>query len=155
MPILSAKTFQTESRGFLHSPGYFRLLASLFYEALVLSAVLFIATFLFVVLFGEATHPPLRYILQLYLWVVAGLYLCWCWSYGRTLAMQAWELRLVKANGGLLTFGLALQRYLLATAGLVFGGIGFWWALLDREHRFLHDRLIGTRLIMENRAAGR
>jgi len=127
----------------------------LFYEALLLSAVLFIATFLFVVLFGEAIHPPLRYILQLYLWVVAGLYLCWCWSCGRTLAMQAWKLRLVNANGGLITFGLVLQRYLLATAGLVLGGIGFWWALLDREHRFLHDRLIGTRLIMENRAAGR
>jgi uncharacterized RDD family membrane protein YckC len=139
----------------LHPPGYFRLLASLFYETLLLLALLFVATFLFVMLLGEATHPPLRYLLQLYLWVVSGLYLCWCWSRGRTLAMQAWKMRLVRATGGSLTFALALRRYLLATFGLVLAGIGFWWALLDREHRYLHDRLIGTRLIMENRTASR
>ena len=139
----------------MHPPGYFRLLASLFYEALLLLALLFVATFLFVVFFGEATHPPLRYALQLYLWLISGLYLCWSWSRGRTLAMQAWNIRLVNANGELLSMGLALRRYMLATIGLVLGGIGFWWALLDGEHRYLHDRLAGTRLILENRSARR
>ena len=69
--------------------------------------------------------------------------------------MQAWNIRLVNANGELLSMGLALRRYLLATIGLVLGGIGFWWALLDGEHRYLHDRLAGTRLILENRSARR
>jgi hypothetical protein len=25
-------------------------------------------------------------------------------------------------------------------------GLGFIWAVLDREHQFLHDRLAGTRI---------
>jgi uncharacterized RDD family membrane protein YckC len=132
----------------LNPPGIFRLLASLFYDALLLLALLFVATFIFVVTLGEATHPPLRYFLQFYLWCVAGVYFSWCWSRGRTLAMQAWKIRLVNARGELLSMPQAMRRYVLATAGLLCGGIGFWWALFDREHRFLHDRLIGSHLVM-------
>ena len=126
-----------------------RLSASLFYEALLALALLFVATYLFVVLVGGATHPPLRFILQIYLWCVAGLYFSWCWSRGRTLAMQAWKITLVDSKGNLLSMRQALQRYVLATAGLLLFGIGFWWALIDREHCFLHDRLMGSRLVLQ------
>jgi len=136
----------------LSSPGFFRLLASLFYDALLLLALLLVATFLFVMVFGEATHPPLRYFLQFYLWCVAGVYFSWCWSRGRTLAMQAWKIRLVNARGDLLAMQQAIQRYVLATAGLLCGGIGFWWALFDRDRRFLHDRIIGSQLVVQLKA---
>lgn len=134
----------------MSSPGFFRLLASLFYDSLLALALLFVATFLFVAVFGEAIDAPLRYVLQFYLWCLAGIYFGWCWSRGRTLAMQAWKIRLVNARGELLTMQQAMQRYVLATAGFLCGGIGFWWALFDRDHRFLHDRLVGSRLILQN-----
>lgn len=136
------------------TPGYFRLLASLFYEALLLVALLFVATFLFVLLLGEATQAPDRYFLQAFLWTAAGCYFIWCWSRGRTLAMQAWKLRLVDKNGALVSPGMALQRYILASAGLLALGVGFFWALIDRNHRYLHDRLLGTRLVMVSEEPG-
>jgi uncharacterized RDD family membrane protein YckC len=135
----------------LHSPGLFRLLASLFYEALLVLALLFVATFLFVLLFGEATHPPKRYFLQTYLWITAGAYFTWCWSRGRTLAMQAWKIRLVDAGGKLISPARGAQRYLLATVSLLALATGFLWALWDKEHRYLHDRLLNTRLVMANK----
>ena len=136
----------------MRTPGYFRLLASLFYEALLVLALLFVSTFVFVLLFGEATQTPNRYFLQVYLWGFAGCYFVWCWSRGRTLAMQAWKMRLVNAAGADVSPAIAMQRYLLASIGLLAGGIGFLWALLDRERCYLHDRLLGTRLVMDDKA---
>ena len=46
-----------------------------------------------------------------------------------------------------------MQRYVLATAGLLCVGIGFWWALFDQDRRFLHDRVIGSRLVVQSEAA--
>jgi len=44
-------------------------------------------------------------------------------------------------------------RFCLALAGLALAGAGFWWALFDRDRQFLHDRLLGTRLIRVPRPA--
>jgi uncharacterized RDD family membrane protein YckC len=38
-------------------------------------------------------------------------------------------------------------RFFLALLGLLLAGAGFWWALVDRDRQFLHDRLAGTRLV--------
>ena len=103
-------------------------------------------------MFGEATEPPRRYWLQFCLYLVAGFYLLWCWLHGgQTLAMQTWRIRLIDGEAQTLTLWRVLQRYLLASAGLLFFGAGFLWALFDREGQFLHDRLLGTRLMLVNR----
>jgi uncharacterized RDD family membrane protein YckC len=134
----------------LRSPGFFRLLASFFYDALLVLALLFVATFIFVLLFNDATHGSRRYFLQIYLWGVAGCYFVFCWSRGRTLAMQAWKIRLVDTTGRQVSAARALQRYILASVGLLAGGLGFLWALADREHRYLHDRILKIRLVMDD-----
>lgn len=132
--------------------GLPRRLASLIYDSLLLTALLFVATFAFIALFGEATEPPRRYWLQACLYLVAGGYLLWCWLHGgQTLAMQTWRIRLIDGEAQTLTLWRVLQRYLLASAGLLFFGAGFLWALFDREGQFLHDRLLGTRLMLVNR----
>ena len=133
----------------MNRPGLLRLLASLLYEALLLLALFLVATFFFVFLFGQATTSPQRYYLQLYLWMIAGVYFSWCWSRGRTLPMQAWRIQLRDVNGGPVSLPQACRRYLWASAGLLLAGAGFVWALLDREHLFLHDRLAGTRLELQ------
>src|SRR5690606_25276454 len=129
------------------SPGILRLLASMLYDALLVVALLFVATFLFLMVFGPATVPPQRYFLQLYLWSVGGCYFAWSWSHGRTLAMQAWRISLVDDAGRAISLSRAIKRYLLASVSLFAGGAGFLWALIDRDRRFLHDRLLGLRLI--------
>jgi uncharacterized RDD family membrane protein YckC len=66
--------------------------------------------------------------------------------------MKTWRIRLVRADtGGPLNAGRAVHRYLLALLGLAAVGLGFAWALVDRDRLFLHDRLAGTLLALEDR----
>ena len=131
------------------SPRLFRLLASILYDGLLLIAVLFAATFLFLMLFGGATEPPKRYFLQVYLWLVAAVYFICCWIRGgQTLAMQTWRIRLTDHAGGSISLNQAVMRYVLASLGLLFFGAGFLWAVFDRQGLFLHDRLTGSRLVL-------
>ena len=131
------------------SPGLLRRLVCLLYDGLLLTAVLLVATFIFIMLFGDATHAPERYFLQLYLYLVAAVYFHWCWLRGgQTLAMQTWRIRIVNKDTEPLSLSLAIKRYVLASVGLILFGVGFLWALFDREGLFLHDRLLGTRLVL-------
>ncbi|MBI1395575.1 MAG: RDD family protein [Betaproteobacteria bacterium] len=108
----------------------------------------FVASWAFTVLLGDATHGPLRVVYQLYLVVVAGAYFVYCWHRtGQTLAMKTWGLRVVGPAGRPLSIGRATLRYVLALAGLLAFGLTFWWALLDRERQFLHDRVLRTRVV--------
>ena len=76
-------------------------------------------------------------------------YFLWCWTHGgQTLAMKTWRIRVLQANGAPLSLAAALRRYILAAAGISFGGATLWWAWFDREGQFMHDRLAGTRLVM-------
>lgn len=122
----------------------------MFYDMMLLIALLFVATFVFIFFLGEATTTPNRYYLQFYLWCVAGFYFAWAWSHaGRTLAMQAWRIRLLDSSGSRLSFTRAFKRYVFASLGLMGFGAGFLWMLVDREKRFLHDRLARSRLVSE------
>jgi len=125
-----------------------RRLASLFYEALLLAALLMAGALPFVILARGADPLAARPLAQLYLLAIAGAYFVWQWVRGgRTLAMKTWRLKLITRDGGALTLRHAVQRYLFAVAGTAAFGAGFLWALLDRERQFLHDRLAGTRIV--------
>ncbi|MES2356041.1 MAG: RDD family protein [Pseudomonadota bacterium] len=129
------------------SPGLLRRLACIVYEALLIIAVVFIATFLFSGLSHYQGTGPLRLAFQVYLIIIMGGYFTWFWSRGRrTLAMKTWQLRIIEKNGTPLTPKKAFLRYCLAW--LCVTGIGLLWAVIDREGLFLHDRLAGTRLII-------
>jgi hypothetical protein len=39
----------------------------------------------------------------------------------------------------------------LALLGALAAGAGFLWAIWDRDHQFLHDRLAGTALVLKDR----
>jgi uncharacterized RDD family membrane protein YckC len=117
----------------------------LVYDAFLLAAILFLAGLLVVGLHpGEAGGLP-KPAYQVYLLVVVGFYYVWFWRHGgQTLAMKTWHIRLVDAAGGTVSSAQAWKRYVLLV--LTFG-IGFIWAVFDRDRQFLHDRLAGTRLI--------
>ncbi len=118
------------------------------YESLLLIAVLFIASFVFHLIFRDTGSLFFRPAFQLYLLLVAGSYFTWFWTHGgQTLPMQTWKFRVISADGQQLTLKQAIARYLFAVIGIFFFGCGVLWALLDRERQFLHDRLAGTRIV--------
>jgi uncharacterized RDD family membrane protein YckC len=130
------------------APGLWRRLLSMIYEFLILVAVLFIASFVFHLVFRDTGSLFFRPAFQFYLLVVAGIYFTWFWTHGgQTLPMQTWKLRVIRADGGQVFPKQALARYLFAVIGFFFFGCGILWALFDRDGLFLHDRLAGTRIV--------
>lgn len=129
-------------------PGIGRRLACLLYEGLVIFAILLIGFWLPQALLaglGLQLAPRL-------LWIHIGLlllfYFSWFWLHGgQTLPMKTWKLRLISANGRPLRPMQAVLRYLAAWPSILFFGIGILWSLADREGRYLHDRIAGTRIV--------
>jgi uncharacterized RDD family membrane protein YckC len=130
------------------APRFWRHLLSMIYESLILIAVLFIASFIFHLIFRDTSSILFRPAFQLYLLLIAGIYFTWFWTHGgQTLPMQTWKLRVISADGQRLYLKQALARYLFAVIGIFLLGCGILWALIDREGLFLHDRLAGTRIV--------
>lgn len=118
------------------------------YEALLLLAVMFISGFLFIYFTNYPQHPALRPALQIFLLGVAAGYFAWFWyKSGQTLAMKTWRIKLENQDGRLVSFPNALLRFAVALTGLLLAGVSIWWALLDDDRQFLHDRLLKTRLV--------
>ena len=130
------------------TPSIARRLASALYDLLLLVALVFIATWPFIAFFGDSTHGWRRHVLQAWIVFVAGAYFAWFWSRGgQTLPMKTWSIRLVAPDGRPPGVARAIHRYLIALLGLAALGLGFLWALFDRDRQFLHDRLAGTALV--------
>ena len=124
-------------------PSLPKRLISMLYEALLVLALFFLATFIFIAIVGDATSYPKKFFLQLFLWLIAGVYFVYHWHKGGTLAMQTWRIQLVSISHQAVSLKQAIMRYIFAS---LFFGVGFLWALFDRENLSLHDRLVGTRL---------
>jgi uncharacterized RDD family membrane protein YckC len=131
------------------APGLGRRLASALYDLLLVAALVMIATFPFLAVFGlDSSHGWRRHLLQAWVLAVTGAYFVWFWSRGgQTLPMKTWHLRVVRFDGSRLGAGRAAHRYVLAALGFFAAGLGFLWALVDRDRQFLHDRLAGTAVI--------
>ncbi len=119
------------------------------YESLLLIAVLFVAGSFFIFLTNYPQRPDLRPALQIFLVGVAAGYFAWFWyKSGQTLAMKTWHIKVESQDGRLLSFSDALLRFALAFVGNGLAGMTVWWALLDPDGQFLHDRLLRTRLVI-------
>ena len=129
-------------------------IAAMVYELLLVAAVLFVATLPFLYLVGNAQTGWRHALFQLYLVGVLYAYFTTFWlRSGQTLAMKTWRIRLVDERGAAPTRKQATLRFVLALLGLLAAGAGFWWALVDRDRQFLHDRIAGTRLVRVPRKA--
>lgn len=133
-------------------PGLRRRLASMLYESLLLLGVLSVTFLLPHLALGLAlgiTLPGLA--LLAHLFAVCGAYFLWYWRRrGQTLAMQTWNLQLRSVTGAAPTMQQLVLRYLLSWPSILCYGAGILWAVFDRDHQFLHDRLAGTRIVFKN-----
>jgi uncharacterized RDD family membrane protein YckC len=125
-----------------------RRLAALFYDGLLLLAVLFGATFLVLPLTGGEAIRGGDPVFRAYLLAVAYLYFALPWvRSGQTLGLKAWRLRVERRDGARITWSGALARFLAAAPSLAPLGLGLLWVLVDREGLAWHDRLSGTRVV--------
>ena len=91
---------------------------------------------------------PLAWLLWLTCWVVAGLYATASWRRGgQTLGMRPWRLRVISGGQAAPSWTQLWTRYAVGTLSLLLGGLGFWWAWVDRDRLAWHDRASGTRLV--------
>ena len=68
---------------------------------------------------------------------------------GKTLGMKAMGIRLISQRGTAPGAGRGTVRLLALGLSVLPAGLGWIWALFDREHRALHDHLAGTYLIVD------
>ncbi len=121
---------------------------SMIYECMLLFAIAFCASLAFQGAVEGKLDGWVQNLYQAYLFLVFGLYFLWNWLRGgQTLPMKTWKLRLTSADGGNISAWQGAIRYLAAWLSLLCFGGGFFWAIFDRNHQFLHDRLARTRII--------
>lgn len=134
--------------GPLPAAPIWKRLAALFYDSLLLLALLMLAIAAAFAMKGgviDAHHPLFR----LYLFMVAALFFCGFWvAGGQTLGMRTWRLRVQRRDGRPLGWWQALRRFLLALPSVGLFGIGLWWKFLDPDGLTLHDRLSGSTVVM-------
>tara|TARA_B000000475_G_C15716944_1_gene332888 strand:- start:16 stop:267 length:252 start_codon:yes stop_codon:yes gene_type:complete len=79
------------------------------------------------------------------LWLVSGAYFIISWSIGgQTLAMRAWKLKLITPNNNWWFFYV---RYIFASAGLFLFFISFIYVIFNKERKFAHDLILGSKII--------
>ncbi len=159
----------------LRAPRLARRMACWLYEGMLMFGVVFMSGYLYSSLSQTRNAMDNRHGLQLFLFIIFGIYFTWFWHKGQTLAMKTWHIRIVDRNGQPLTQGRALLRYVCSWLwflpplvvsmpfGLPVGEIvvllSGWivlWALASRLHplqQFWHDALAGTRLVSAERPA--
>jgi uncharacterized RDD family membrane protein YckC len=68
---------------------------------------------------------------------------------GQTLGMRLMGIRLISVRGGPPGPGRGLLRFVAFVPSVLPAGLGWLWALFDRERRALHDHLAGTYVILD------
>jgi uncharacterized RDD family membrane protein YckC len=134
--------------------GVLRRLGAMLYDGLIVLALLFIVTALFLPLTGgEAITPgesgALERVYQAALVMVVVVFfgVFWTWR-GQTIGMLAWRLRVQRVDGGALTWRDAVVRLMGASVSLAVLGLGYFWIWIDRDRLAWHDRWSGTRLVV-------
>ena len=138
-----------------------RRLGAMFYDGLLLLAVLMVATGLFLPLTGgEAISPrdnpglELAYRAVLVLLTVGFFGVFWT-RRGQTLGMASWRVRVERDDGALLSWSDTLRRLAAALLSWLPLGLGFLWVLVDPQRRAWHDRLSRTRVVVVPKVARR
>ncbi len=135
------------------SAGFLRRAAALFYDALLLAALLVAFTAVaLMATHGRAMLPEnvgaWAYVYRSGLGcIIAGYFIVNWTRSGQTLGMRAWHLHAVDEHGRQLKIGAAALRFVCAVACWLPAALGVLWLYVDPQHLALHDRLSRTRLV--------
>ena len=125
--------------------GFFRRLAAMIYDSLLVAALLITTITLMVVLTNTPVAGP--NVLGLLL-LESFAFFAYFWIFrGQTLGMLAWRLSIATTSGYQMTFNQALLRYLGAVVGFAVFGLGYVWILIDAQKRGWPDLISDTRVL--------
>lgn len=128
--------------------GLGRRLLAMAYDALVVVALLLLATGLALLAGSGQVTAGKDPLFSLYLLMVWFLYFAWCWRRGgMTVGMRAWRIVLRSDDGSEAGWGQCAVRFLVAILSAACLFLGFCWSLFDERKRTWHDRASRTRLI--------
>jgi len=123
-------------------------MGAVLYDALLLLAVLFLATAIVLPLNAGEAFTAGQYFYPLYLLAISFVFYAWFWTHGgQTLGMRAWKIRLCDQQGLDVGWGRALRRFAAALLSWSCLGLGFCWCWFDKERLSWHDRLSGSLLV--------
>lgn len=152
--------------------GYWRRLAALLYEGVLLFGLVMLGGFLYALITQQRHALQGRSGLQVFVFLLFWLYFVWFWTHGgQTVATRTWRLKVTTASGAPLGWLRASARYLLGwlwclpalLASQVFGvhstaavfslltlGMLLYAALAHvlPGRQALHDQICGTRVIV-------
>ena len=130
---------------------------ALFYDLWPALALWMVVSALFTVgyqLDGHASRENIapfsawQWLLWLCCWGITGVYATVSWRRGgQTLGMRPWRLHLRGSDGTAPGWAALWRRYSVGSVSLLLGGLGFWWAWVDRDRLTWHDRASRTRLV--------
>jgi uncharacterized RDD family membrane protein YckC len=124
-----------------------RRFGAIIYDSLLVLGLMFLGTLPFVAARGGEPVEPGDISYQLTMLAIVYLFFAgyWC-RLGRTLGMQSWRLQIETTDGDKPDLAAASIRFFAAIASWLPLGLGFWWALWDKDGLAWHDRWSGTRL---------
>jgi uncharacterized RDD family membrane protein YckC len=134
--------------------GPLRRFGAMLYDALLVLALMFLVTALFLPFTGgEAITPDkagaMERVYQVALLLAIVLFFCVFWTWrGQTVGMVAWRLRVERDDGTLLTWRDALLRLAGACVSFAALGLGYFWIWIGRDRLAWHDRWSGTRVVV-------
>jgi uncharacterized RDD family membrane protein YckC len=78
----------------------------------------------------------------------AFLFFSFFWTHsGQTLGMQAWRIRVLRNDGGSISWKQAAIRFASAPPSLLLLGLGYWYCLMDPARRSVPDLLSATHIV--------
>jgi uncharacterized RDD family membrane protein YckC len=135
------------------SPSLLRRLAAMLYDAFLVVALVAAVNALALGLVVRVTAGEQQvldaHLVQALTVLSIVSFFCLFWLRGgQTLGMQAWRIKLVDFQGGPPAVGQALLRCLGAILSFACLGLGYLWCVVDRNHRYWHDYLSRTELVL-------
>ncbi|MCW5589055.1 MAG: RDD family protein [Legionellales bacterium] len=130
--------------------GAWRRFAAMFYDGMVLFALLLVATAILMPFVGNVAIAPHHIMYQLYLLLIWFSFYAWFWCHkGQTLGMLAWGIQLVSDDDNKITFRQALIRFVTAFPAWLCVGMGFFWLFFNPDRKTWQDYLSHTRIVIK------
>lgn len=118
------------------------------YDTVILLGLLIVASAI-ALPFGEVNKIAFEnFWFTAWLLLITFSYFAICWKHGgMTVGMRAWKVKLIDKHHAPVSWWQCLLRFLVSLVSLSALGLGFMWALWDKQNRTWHDLAAGTLLI--------
>lgn len=130
-----------------HRVGLLRRFGAMFYDSILLIAVLFFASLPIVVPLRITSEHYLYPFFIGYIYFVGFLFFGWFWTHGgQTLGLKTWRVKLISDIGNTISWKQALLRYIASLLCWLSLGVGFIWCYTNHDRLAWNDLWSNTRL---------